>query len=72
MLARADQVLYVKKQARPGANTVASIARNASSLDPDSGMTPLPIQSLDFAACDVSARLRQQPAQGVEADFERP
>jgi diguanylate cyclase (GGDEF)-like protein len=72
MLARADQVLYVKKQARPGANTVASIARNASSLDPDSGMTPLPIQSLDFAARDVSARLRQQPAQGVEADFERP
>jgi diguanylate cyclase (GGDEF)-like protein len=72
MLARADQVLYVKKQARPAAKTVASIAKNASSLDPDSGMTPLPIQSLDFAARDLSTRVRQQPTQGVEADWERP
>jgi hypothetical protein len=66
MLERADQVLYVKKQARPGAGTVASIARNASSLDPDSGMTPLPIQTLD-----LTARVSQQK-RGAEADWERP
>ncbi len=72
MLARADQVLYVKKQARPAAKTVASIAKNARSLDPDSGETPLPIQTLDFSARELSARLRQQPPQGIEVDLERP
>ncbi len=62
MLARADQVLYVKKQARPRFKTVASIAKNALSLDPDSGMTPLPIDSLDLMgvisprACDSRRR----------------
>jgi hypothetical protein len=65
-------VLYVKKQARPASKTFASIAKNASSLDPDSGMTPLPIQSLDFSARDLSARPRQQTPQGAEADWERP
>ena len=66
MLARADQVLYVKKQARPGAKTVASIARHAASLDPDSAATPLPIQTLD-----LTTRLRQHPSQGIEFDLER-
>ncbi|HEY2819858.1 MAG TPA: GGDEF domain-containing protein [Candidatus Acidoferrum sp.] len=65
MLARADQVLYVKKQARPGANTVASIAKHAASLDPDSGVTPLPLETRD-----LTVRTRQQ--HGAEVDWERP
>src|ERR1700742_4210722 len=50
MLARADQVLYVKKQARPAAKTVAGIAKNALSLDPGSGSTPLPIDTFNLTA----------------------
>jgi hypothetical protein len=72
MLARADQVLYVKKQARPGSTTVAGIAKNAVSLDPDSGITPLPIHSLDFGGRDLNSRLRQQTPKQADADWERP
>lgn len=72
MLARADQVLYVKKQARPAAKTVASIAKNAASLDPNldldlvSGVTPPPIDTFN-----LTARLREQPPQGIEVDWEQ-
>ena len=71
MLARADQVLYVKKQARPAAKTVANIAKHAESLDPDLCETPLPISTLEITARDLSARMRQQPPQGIEVDLER-
>jgi diguanylate cyclase (GGDEF)-like protein len=66
MLARADQVLYVKKQARPAAKTVANIAKYAESLDPDFGVTPPPIDTFN-----LTARLQEQPPQGIEVDWER-
>jgi diguanylate cyclase (GGDEF)-like protein len=68
MLARADQMLYVKKQARPSAKTVANIAKHAASLEPeldDLGVTPPPIPGFDLAA-----RFREQPPQGIEVDLE--